>query len=69
MDDEELRRHQEHEAELRRWQEHDAELRWKRYNSPSRRRLSEEYHRSRGDDEVVEGVASLRTHEQEQDEG
>ncbi len=33
----------------------DEEIRWKRYRSPSRQRLSDDYHRARGEAELVEG--------------
>lgn len=33
----------------------DDELRLRRYNSPSRRRLADEYHRARGEGDLVEG--------------
>ncbi len=33
----------------------DDEIRWKRYRSPSRQRLSDDYHRARGDAWLVEG--------------
>ncbi len=42
------------EEEHRRRQEHETELRWKRYESPSRRRLAERYYRPRDEHEVSE---------------
>ncbi len=33
----------------------DDEVRWKRYRSPSRQRLSDQYHHARGDTDLVEG--------------
>lgn len=52
MSEEEQRRWDE---ELRRRHEHERELAWKRYDSPSRRRLSERYHRAAAEHPEGEG--------------
>lgn len=42
--------HRRLEERVRRRHEDEARLRWFRYNSPSRRRLADEYHRAGRDD-------------------
>ncbi|MDE3111523.1 MAG: hypothetical protein KGK34_01115 [Chloroflexota bacterium] len=54
MDDPEWREdfHRRFEERIQRRNEEEARLRWFRYNSPSRRRLAEQYRRGGGDDEL-----------------
>lgn len=53
--DEEERRRVDEELQKRR----ERELHWKIYESASRRRLVEEYYRSRGDADIVRGGTPL----------